>query len=136
MRLNWHQKAQSQLSLSDRLADRITGFAGTMIFIYIHIGIFIVWCSTGLFGVDKFPFNFLTLSVSLEAIFLATLVMISQNRQAIRDKVQAEHQYEHQEEELLLQTKILLNQDKILNKLVSFTKDIHEYILLDDEEES
>lgn len=116
---NWFKEHKAKLSTSDRIADAITGFAGTMPFIYIHVVIFAVWCGTGLFGLDKFPFNFLTMSVSLEAIFLATLVMISQNRQASRDKAQAEHQYTHQEAELKLQTEILLDQNKILEELRS-----------------
>lgn len=114
----WQQKAQSQrTSFNDRIADGITSFAGTMKFVYIHAVIFAVWCGTGLFGLDVFPFNFLTMSVSLEAIFLATFVMISQNRQEQRDKIQAHHDYEHQETELKLQTKILLDQNKILEEL-------------------
>lgn len=117
MKHTWFNEHKAKLSISDRIADAITGFAGTMTFIYIHVFIFAVWCGTGLFGLDKFPFDFLTLTVSLEAIFLATLVMISQNRQASRDKAQAEHQYEHQEKELKIQTEILLDQNKILDEL-------------------
>lgn len=117
--LNWYQKhAQKRSeSLTNRIADAITAFAGNMKFVYLHVVIFAIWCATGLFGLDKFPFNFLTMSVSLEAIFLATFVMIGQNRQSERDKAQAEHQYEHQEKELQLQTKILYDQNKILEEL-------------------
>lgn len=119
---NFYQSQQASLSASDHLADKITGFCGTMKFIYIHVVVFALWCSTGLFGLDKYPFNFLTMTVSLEAIFLATFVMISQNRSAARDKIQAEHQYEHQERELKAQTQILLDQNKILDELRSKKK--------------
>jgi len=69
----------------DRLADAITAFAGRMAFIYIHVLWFGGWIAvnTGHLGIrpfDPFPYGLLTLIVSLEAIFLATLVLISQNR--------------------------------------------------------
>lgn len=110
------------MSLSDRIADKITSFAGTMTFVYIHVVLFAIWCGTGLFGLDKFPFNFLTMSVSLEAIFLATFVMISQNRQAARDKVQAEHQYEHQEIELEENTRLTQEVHVLANAISDFLK--------------
>ena len=61
----------------NRVADRITSFAGSMAFVYIHIIWFGCWIG---FGVEKYPFGLLTMIVSLEAIFLSTFVMISQNR--------------------------------------------------------
>jgi uncharacterized membrane protein len=87
-----------------RVADAITAFAGSMMFVYIHAAIFAVWCGTGLFGADKFPFNFLTMSVSLEAIFLATFVMIGQNRQADFAQKKADHDFLEQETELKVNT--------------------------------
>lgn len=69
----------------DRVADAITAFAGRMSFVYIHVVWFGSWIAlnSGRFGIhpfDPFPYGLLTLIVSLEAIFLATLVLISQNR--------------------------------------------------------
>jgi uncharacterized membrane protein len=84
----------------DRLADAITNFSGTLQFVYIHAAWFVVWitCNEGLFGHsavwDPFPFGLLTMIVSLEAIFLSTFVMISQNRQAAREKVRADLDFE------------------------------------------
>jgi uncharacterized membrane protein len=89
-----------------RLADRITAFAGSMRFVYIHVAIFAVWCATGLFGADRFPFNFLTLTVSLEAIFLSTFVMIGQNRQSEFAQAKAEHDFVAQEQELRTNTEL------------------------------
>src|ERR1700694_1100533 len=83
-----------------KVADAITTFAGSMNFVYIHAVIFAIWCATGLFGHDKFPFNFLTMTVSLEAIFLSTFVMVGQNRQASFQQAKADHDYA--EEETLL----------------------------------
>src|SRR5712692_4538350 len=71
---------QTLRQAQDRVADRITAFAGSLSFVYIHSVWFGVWIlfNVGLFGAaaefDKFPFGLLTMIVSLEAIFLATLV--------------------------------------------------------------
>jgi uncharacterized membrane protein len=89
-----------------KAADAITNFAGSMMFVYIHAVIFGVWCATGLFGADKFPFNFLTMSVSLEAIFLSTFVMIGQNRQAAFAAAKADHDFTAQELELKANTEL------------------------------
>jgi uncharacterized membrane protein len=84
----------------DRIADAITAFSGTMQFLYIHAAWFAVWITfnEGLFGRsavwDPYPFGLLTMIVSLEAIFLSTFVMISQNRQAAREKVRADLDFE------------------------------------------
>ena len=69
----------------DRVADRVTRFSGSMAFVYLHVGWFSAWVllNLGLFGLpafDPFPFGLLTMIVSLEAIFLSTFVLISQNR--------------------------------------------------------
>lgn len=91
-------------SVQLRVADAITTFAGSMLFVYVHIVIFGIWCATGLFGVDRYPFNFLTMAVSLEAIFLSTFVMIGQNRQASFAQAKADHDFVSQEKELLTNT--------------------------------
>ncbi|MEV6167441.1 DUF1003 domain-containing protein [Streptomyces sp. NPDC051954] len=84
----------------DRIADAITTFAGTMQFVYLHAAWFTVWITVneGLFGHsavwDPYPFGLLTMIVSLEAIFLSTFVMVSQNRQAVREKVRADLDFE------------------------------------------
>lgn len=87
--------------VQDHAADRITMFAGSMKFVYIHLAWFAVWIglNVGLAGIDrefdKFPFGLLTLVVSLEAIFLATFVMISQNRQAARSDIRTQLDFEN-----------------------------------------
>jgi uncharacterized membrane protein len=77
--------AARERGLQDRIADAITSFSGRMSFVYVHIIWFVAWIllNTGSFGVppfDPFPYGLLTMVVSLEAIFLATFVLISQNR--------------------------------------------------------
>src|SRR5207247_1167134 len=64
-------------SAQNRVADEITKFAGSMAFVYLHIVWFAVWIVV---RVEDYPFGLLTMIVSLEAIFLSTFVMISQNR--------------------------------------------------------
>ena len=77
--------AAHKRGLQDRIADIITSFSGRMIFAYVHIVWFGLWIilNTGRLGVpvfDPFPYGLLTMIVSLEAIFLSTFVLISQNR--------------------------------------------------------
>ncbi len=84
----------------DDVTDAVTTFAGSLTFVYLHIGWFAVWVAlnAGIFGAtlefDGFPFGLLTLIVSLEAIFLSTFVMITQNRQAARADVRSELDFE------------------------------------------
>ena len=84
----------------DRAADRITSFAGSLNFVYLHTVWFGLWilANVGLVGgalvFDKFPFGLLTMVVSLEAIFLSTFVMVSQNRQAARADIRSQLDFE------------------------------------------
>jgi uncharacterized membrane protein len=84
----------------DRAADRITSFAGSLNFVYLHSVWFGIWIliNVGILGAslkfDKFPFGLLTMIVSLEAIFLSTFVMVSQNRQAARADIRSELDFE------------------------------------------
>lgn len=84
----------------DRVADRVTSFAGSLNFVYMHTVWFGVWIllNVGLLGgalvFDEFPFGLLTMVVSLEAIFLSTFVMVSQNRQAERSDIRAQLDFE------------------------------------------
>ena len=87
------------LAREERLADIITDLSGRMYFIYFHALWFTIWIviNLGWFGFtpfDPFPFGLLTMIVSLEAIFLATFVLISQNRQAEKDRVRSDIEYE------------------------------------------
>ncbi len=77
-------------SRQNRFADRVTGFAGSMTFVYIHIIWFACWIG---FGVERYPYGLLTMIVSLEAIFLSTFVLISQNRADSTRQVVADQQW-------------------------------------------
>jgi uncharacterized membrane protein len=89
-------RAHREESLQLRVADRITAFAGSMRFVYIHAVAFVVWMVV----FEASPWPTLTLVVSLEAIFLSTFVMIGQNRQADFAQRKADHDFETQELEL------------------------------------
>ena len=95
------ERAESRQNL---VADRITTFAGSMLFVYIHVIWFACWIG---FGVESYPYGLLTMIVSLEAIFLSTFVMISQNRADAKRQVIADAQWrtvqeeDHQNEQLL-----------------------------------
>src|SRR3979411_1605572 len=78
-------------SIQNRIADVITRFAGSMAFVYFHIIWFAVWIIA---GIEGYPYGLLTMIVSLEAIFLSTFVMISQNRADFKRQALADHQWE------------------------------------------
>ena len=75
--------ARQQRTPSDRVAEKIANFCGSMTFVWVHVVWFGGWILfnliPGIRHVDPFPFTFLTLIVSLEAIFLSTFILISQN---------------------------------------------------------
>lgn len=77
--------AQSKRRSVDRVADLITRFCGSMSFVWVHVAWFTIWILWNMGkwakSVDPYPFSFLTLVVSLEAIFLSTFILISENRQ-------------------------------------------------------
>jgi uncharacterized membrane protein len=79
------QEALAHLSPGDRIAGAITRFCGSMAFVWVHVVWFTGWIlwntALPITHLDPFPFSFLTLVVSLEAIFLSTFIMISENRQ-------------------------------------------------------
>ena len=95
-----HVRFEGMRAVQDRSADRITGFAGSLRFVYLHIVWFGLWIAVnvGLIGAaarfDRFPFGLLTMVVSLEAIFLSSFVMVSQNRQALRSEIRAQVDFE------------------------------------------
>ena len=102
------ERAQAR---QNRVADGITSFAGSMLFVYLHIVWFGCWIA---FGVESYPYGLLTMIVSLEAIFLSTFVMISQNRADARRQVIADQQWttvqreEKENEELLRLSRSIL----------------------------
>jgi len=95
-----HSRWSKALDAQDRIADKVTYFVGSVKFVYLHTVWFIIWIAlnVGMVGAslqfDKFPFGLLTMIVSLEAIFLSTFVMVSQNRQAARSNLRSQVDFE------------------------------------------
>jgi uncharacterized membrane protein len=113
------QHAQQRAQKTEnRIADAITRFAGSMPFVYLHVIWFAAWIG---FRVEHYPFGLLTMIVSLEAIFLSTFVMISQNRADEKRQVLADHQWQTVQEEEQ-QNEDLLH---ISNQILELTKAIH-----------
>jgi len=102
----------------NRIADRITTFAGSMTFVYLHVVWFGCWIG---FGVEDYPFGLLTMIVSLEAIFLSTFVMISQNRADAKRQVLADQQWKTVQEEDVQNTELL----DLSRQTLQLTKEIH-----------
>lgn len=96
---NVNEEMEVHSTLLQRIADWIAWFSGSMPFLMINGGWFIIWIvvntfATGIPAFDPYPFGLLTMIVSLEAIFLSCFVLISQNRQAEKDRVRADIEYE------------------------------------------
>jgi len=96
---NVNVEMEEKLSTLQRVADWIAWFSGSMQFLIINGVWFLVWIvintmPVGVEQFDPFPFGLLTMIVSLEAIFLSCFVLISQNRQAAKDKIRADVEYE------------------------------------------
>jgi uncharacterized membrane protein len=109
---------QRRQSLENRVADQITRFAGSMPFVYLHIIWFASWI---ILGVEHYPYGLLTMIVSLEAIFLSTFVMISQNRADEKRQVLADHQWQTVQEEEQQNEQLL----RLSTQILELTKAIH-----------
>ena len=114
-----HARERAQ-SVQNRIADRITDFAGSMRFVYLHVLWFGLWIGL---GAEKYPYGLLTMIVSLEAIFLSTFVMISQNRADAKRQVVANQQWQtvqledRQNEQLI----------DLSNQILALTKEVHAF---------
>lgn len=96
---NVNEEVEERISPLQRVADWISWFSGSMLFLVLNAAWFGIWIAINVwpFGVpqfDPFPFGLLTMIVSLEAIFLSCFVLISQNRQAEKDRVRSDIEYE------------------------------------------
>jgi uncharacterized membrane protein len=97
---NANEEMGQPTNFGERLSDFLTRVAGDIRFVYFNFTWFAIWMILntsiipGLVPFDPFPFGLLTMIVSLEAIFLSLFVLISQNRQAARDKVRNDIEYD------------------------------------------
>ena len=105
-------------NVQNRIADAITRFAGSMWFVYVSIVWFALWIGL---RVERYPYGLLTMIVSLEAIFLSTFVMISQNRADEKRQVLADNQWK------IVQTEEAQNEQliELSTQILELTKAIH-----------
>ena len=108
------------MSFNNRLADRITTFAGSMRFVWMHALWFTLWIAL---GVEAYPYGLLTMIVSLEAIFLSTFVMISQNRADEKRQVLANQQWQTVQDEDGQNKELLA----LSRQILELTKAVHAY---------
>lgn len=94
---NPNEEIQEQLTFMQKLADWIAAFSGSMSFLAMNALWFGLWIYLNVSGVwrfDPFPFGLLTMIVSLQAIFLSIFVLLAQNRQASKDHVRDDIEYD------------------------------------------
>lgn len=113
-----HDLATHASDLQLRVADVVTRFAGSMLFVYLHVAAFAIW----MLWFERSPWPTLTLVVSLEAIFLSTFVMIGQNRQAAFQRLKADHDFVAQEQELHTNT-------ELTRTIAALTQEIHSTVV-------
>lgn len=113
-RIDWHDRYQQALNTGQVIADKVTWGSGTWTFVFAHLLWWGYWL--GFQHFDPFPFGLLTMVLSLEAILLSTLVLMSQNRSAVRDRV-AQEQRDHMQERI----------ETLIQKNNDLTGEIHEW---------
>ena len=114
-----HARVRAE-SAQNRVADKITVFAGSMTFVYIHIVWFGCWIG---FGVEHYPYGLLTMIVSLEAIFLSTFVMISQNRADAKRLIIADQQWATVQDEDKQNQELL----GLSRQILELTREVHAF---------
>lgn len=122
------EAARDARTLTDRIVDTISTFCGSLAFVYVHTIWFSLWIAINLFPVrairfDPFPFGLLTMVVSLEAIFLSTFILITQNRQS---------QMADRRNHLDLQINLLAEQEN--TKMLQMLQAIHQHLGIRDED--
>lgn len=117
-------RSRVAMGAADRFADLLTAFSGSLAFVALHAAWFAAWIAVntipGVGHIDPYPFGLLTLIVSLEAIFLSTFVLISQNRQAVAADRRAK---------VDLQVNVIAEQE--VTKLLQLVTEIHQHMSID-----
>jgi CRP/FNR family transcriptional regulator, cyclic AMP receptor protein len=123
-----NQAVEERLSPIMRIADAASNFAGTFSFLLVHAAWFAVWIAvntgrlTFIEKFDEYPFGLLTMVVSLEAIFLSCMVLISQNRQAAKDKIRSDVEYEANIRAGLEVTQLHVKIDSVIERMAALEK--------------
>jgi len=131
---SWHDKHIKSLTFGDRLADSVAAGMGSWRFIIIQTGFVLIWMTLNVVGIiyhwDPYPFILLNLIFSTQAAYAAPIIMMSQNRQSQRDRIQAQEDYqtnlEAKEEIEAIQQQIknleICKLDKIIHMLEELKK--------------
>src|ERR1700682_3344892 len=121
-----NREVERKLNFADRVADDFARLVGSWIFVLVQVGIMAAWILLNALNIlhpwDRFPFLFLNLILSLEAALWVSVVLMSLNRLADRDRLRAQHEYElnvKAEEELKALMNHLMHQDEILLQIVN-----------------
>ena len=117
---NVNEVADEKLTIGERIADVIAEFSGSIPFLILNavfFGVWLVWNSVPSIAFDPFPYGFLTMIVSLEAIFLSIFVLVSQNRQADKDRIRNELDYQVNLKAELGVSTLLLKTDQVNESL-------------------
>ena len=95
---NINEEIEIRSTTVERIADVIAEFSGSITFLFLNAAWFFAWITwnsiPGIPHFDPYPYGFLTMVVSLEAIFLSIFVLVSQNRQAAKDRLRSDAEYE------------------------------------------
>jgi len=121
-----NREVDRRLTLADRIADDFARLVGSWFFIAVQLGIMVLWVGLNALNVirpwDRYPFMFLNFVLGLEIAVWISIVLMSLNRQADRDRLRAQHDYElnvKAEEELKALMNHLMHQDEILLQIVN-----------------
>ncbi len=129
---DWHTQGIDDRTFGERLADTVAAGMGSWKFIIIQTLIVAAWMTCNVIGIlyhwDPFPFILLNLLFSTQAAYAAPIIMMSQNRQSDRDRVQAQADYETnlraKEEIEELQTRLARIEDEKLDQIIRLVQEI------------
>jgi uncharacterized membrane protein len=113
-------EAEEAMTLGQRVADRVASFGGSWPFIFLFGAVMFVWMGINIVGLthfDLYPFILLNLCLSTLAAIQAPIIMMSQNRQATKDKLLAENDYQVNRKAEMEISAMLRNQAEVLARL-------------------
>jgi uncharacterized membrane protein len=94
----WHEKHRESMTFGNRVADNVASGMGSWTFIIIQTGLVVIWMGLNIIGFiyhwDPYPFILLNLLFSTQAAYAAPIIMMAQNRQNERDRIQAKEDYQ------------------------------------------
>lgn len=121
---------EAQMSFAERIADRVASLVGSWPFILVQTGLLLLWIAANLWLVshhdplkawDPYPFILLNLALSFQAAYTGPIVMMSQNRQSAKDRLEARDDYQcnlKAEEEIRVIMEHLVHQDEVLQEIL------------------